>query len=781
MKRLFLLIAVLFSFLSVDFVVANPWNGRVVLQGFWWDYWNNNYPNNWATYLADLAPRLREIGIDYVWIPPTVKNHSTSSNGYVPFDNYDLGDKYQKGSTSTRFGNKDEFLRSVAVLHANGIRVIQDVVWNHLANAGSNTGAGGQDPEAWNDQWKNFRYVCYATPVTDESEADYFSRRGRFPKNWQNFHPNPDHNQNNDDWTGEFWGPDICYYQGAYGQSSNCTYNPVQEADYMRNGMRTWNIWMKKQTDVDGFRIDAAKHFPYWATKDFLWNLEHSAGWASGGDSMWAVGEYVGSKSEMDTWVDNVNNSDGFSDVVGTLDFSLRQALHDMVYALGSYDMGTIPSAQQERRSRTVPFVNTHDTFRPILDENGNYTGWDTDNELAGGHIDPYEPRVQVAYAIAFAVDGSPSVYFEDLFDIGANGNRWNHHPDNPDELPMRDYLVNLIWCHQKLNFKDGAYKVRWQAQDLLIIERSAHAIIGTNDNWDTWQSATISTDFAPGTVLKDYSSANSGTITVDANQQVTIWVPPCDGSNVRRGYCVWGPDGIDGGFNPAPRPTTQEWEMADDLGDSHEYSLQEGGRLPAYSTALRKIGKIWSEAGRQITLEVYPEVDTLSYTLRVYNDQNQQLASFTHTGSGTFYYTPSVQEWLTLKIRNTGSDSPGQKCWVKATYYGPQVLNSGASAIKMKEQIPHTNHLMQSYPNPFNATPRIAFTLKKTARVRLEIFNTQGKRIRTLLAGKVTAGAHEVQWDGTNEHGAIVPSGVYFFRLKAQGFSEMHKMVLVK
>ena len=127
--------------LSTATALANPWNAKVVLQGFWWNYWNNNYPNDWATYLADLAPRLRAMGIDAVWIPPTVKNqNATGSVGYAPFDHYDLGDKFQCGSTPTRFGDKDAYLRMVAVLHANGIEVIQDMVWNHLNGAGSEIG-----------------------------------------------------------------------------------------------------------------------------------------------------------------------------------------------------------------------------------------------------------------------------------------------------------------------------------------------------------------------------------------------------------------------------------------------------------------------------------------------------------------------------------------------------------------------------------------------------------------------------------------------------------------
>ncbi len=103
------------------------------------------------------------MGIDGVWIPPSVKNAGTNSNGYSPFDQYDLGDKYQKGNLKTRLGNKNELLRMVAVLHANGMDAIQDIVFNHMDNAGSSTGAGGQDPSATGNNdgnlYKNFRYA----------------------------------------------------------------------------------------------------------------------------------------------------------------------------------------------------------------------------------------------------------------------------------------------------------------------------------------------------------------------------------------------------------------------------------------------------------------------------------------------------------------------------------------------------------------------------------------------------------------------------------------------
>ncbi|MFN5333598.1 MAG: alpha-amylase family glycosyl hydrolase, partial [Bacteroidota bacterium] len=124
---------------------------KVLFQGFWWDYWNSNFPNKWSDYLTELTPRLKAIGIDAVWIPPAVKGSNTSNVGYNVFDHYDLGDKYQKGgtlNTRTRMGNKDELLRMIAVMHANGIEVINDVVLNHVNDAGTNNGTGGRDPQS---------------------------------------------------------------------------------------------------------------------------------------------------------------------------------------------------------------------------------------------------------------------------------------------------------------------------------------------------------------------------------------------------------------------------------------------------------------------------------------------------------------------------------------------------------------------------------------------------------------------------------------------------------
>lgn len=586
-----------------------------------------------------MAPRLAELGIDAIWVPPSIKNTDPASTGYAPFDHYDLGDKYQKSHTGTRLGIKDELLRMVAVMHANGIDVIQDVVLNHVFAAGSATGAGGIDLQSWNDKYTNFRYVSFATPSTTEDANDYLSRSGRFPKNWQNFHNNPGHDCKSGDICSSYWGPDVCYYPDAYGQSSNAIFNPPQSSDYMRNEMRKWVLWYKKQMGFDGFRLDAVKHFLSAVTEDILYNAQHNADWASGGDEMFAVGEYVGGPGELDAWCAAVQNR------AGTFDFSLRGALYGIVSSGGYFNMGSIPSAQQSNRLRTVTFVNSHDTFRPILSPSGNYLGFDSNQELAP-HIDPYDGRLSAAYAVAFAVDGTPSVFFEDLFDLGRIDNRYTHDPSKPLQLPVRSDLVNIIWCHQHLRFKEGAYKVSHMSEDVLVIERSSRAIIGITDDWLLWNTVTVPTDFSPGTVLKDYSGATLEATTVGIDRKVTIKIPPCNGSalNGRRCYAIWGPLSSPG-FNLIPRETTQEWELADDLGDSHPLSLQQGGQLPRNSIDQRTAGKIFVEAAHSVKFRLTPSNILHDTTIEFYKD-DLLLHSQSDTGIMNGVFTPNFTGW---------------------------------------------------------------------------------------------------------------------------------------
>jgi len=88
---------------------------------------------------------------------------------------------------------------------------------------------------------------------------------------------------------------------------------------------------------------------------------------------------------------------------------------------------------------------------------------------------------------------------------------------------------------------------------------------------------------------------------------------------------------------------------------------------------------------------------------------------------------------------------------------------------------------LAQNYPNPFNATTTIRFSLSAAGRVSLSIFDLLGRRINTLQSGLLKAGYHSVAWNGTNEAGDVVSSGIYFYRLESPDGSETRRMLLLK
>ena len=88
---------------------------------------------------------------------------------------------------------------------------------------------------------------------------------------------------------------------------------------------------------------------------------------------------------------------------------------------------------------------------------------------------------------------------------------------------------------------------------------------------------------------------------------------------------------------------------------------------------------------------------------------------------------------------------------------------------------------LYQNYPNPFNPTTIITYDLPEAARVELVIYDVLGQRIANMKNGRQEAGSYQVRWNGTNDSGAPVSTGLYFYRLNAGTNSANKKMIFMK
>jgi hypothetical protein len=119
--------------------------------------------------------------------------------------------------------------------------------------------------------------------------------------------------------------------------------------------------------------------------------------------------------------------------------------------------------------------------------------------------------------------------------------------------------------------------------------------------------------------------------------------------------------------------------------------------------------------------------------------------------------------------------------------YGTPIPLIPGAVKL-IDDKIPHQYALSQNYPNPFNPSTKITFAVQKAVEAQIVVYDVLGRRVKTLASEHMTPGTYTTEWNGVDEHGNTVGSGVYFVRMVANdastgqaAFSAVRKLMLAK
>ena len=107
--------------------------------------------------------------------------------------------------------------------------------------------------------------------------------------------------------------------------------------------------------------------------------------------------------------------------------------------------------------------------------------------------------------------------------------------------------------------------------------------------------------------------------------------------------------------------------------------------------------------------------------------------------------------------------------------------LGEPVSSVSGEVTTPKTYALKQNFPNPFNPTTSIEYSLPEKGLVKLSIFNMLGQEVRTLVNTTQDANKYRVTWNGLDNNGSMVPSGIYFYTINANGFNATRKMVFMK
>ncbi|MFC2135158.1 T9SS type A sorting domain-containing protein, partial [Bacteroidota bacterium] len=131
---------------------------------------------------------------------------------------------------------------------------------------------------------------------------------------------------------------------------------------------------------------------------------------------------------------------------------------------------------------------------------------------------------------------------------------------------------------------------------------------------------------------------------------------------------------------------------------------------------------------------------------------------------AGIYLYAPSV-----------GVFEPSVAKWIIFLYYGK--LSTDVSTTTM----PNSFQLFQNYPNPFNTNTRISYLLSHGLNVELKVYNLLGNEIATLVNKYQNKGYYYVDFDISDSEIGQIPSGIYFYKLKAGNFIQSRKMVYVK
>jgi hypothetical protein len=137
--------------------------------------------------------------------------------------------------------------------------------------------------------------------------------------------------------------------------------------------------------------------------------------------------------------------------------------------------------------------------------------------------------------------------------------------------------------------------------------------------------------------------------------------------------------------------------------------------------------------------------------------------------------YDQSLEEWFALESSvNTTAQTVTGTTTAFSGFVAGQIMN-----VSNEEQFvdqPEQFRLDQNYPNPFNPSTVISYNLPQASDVRLEVFNLLGQWVALLVSDRLQSGQHTVNFDAEN-----LSSGIYIYRLQADGFTQTRKMLLVK
>ncbi|UXT20154.1 alpha-amylase [Agrobacterium tumefaciens] len=397
--------------------------GRTLLQFFHWYYPDGG--KLWSE-VAEKATSLAKMGITDVWLPPAYKGAAGGySVGYDTYDLFDLGEFDQKGTIATKYGDRGALEHAGRTLKENGIRVIHDVVLNHKMGADEKEKVrvrrvNPEDRTEIDDEdFQALAFTRFTFPGRNGKHSKFIWDLKCFSGVDHIEEPTEDgiFRLVNEYGDGE-WNEEVDQENGNFDYLMGADVEFRNRAVYEE--LKYWGRWLSEQVQVDGFRLDAAKHIPAWFFRDWVGHMREKVD-----PDLFVVAEY---------WHPDLEALKSYLELVDKqlmlFDVALHHSFHDASKQGGDFDMrsifdGSLVSAVPDH---AVTLVDNHDT-QPLQSLEAPVEPW-------------FKP---LAYAIILLrEEGVPCVFYPDLFgtsytDTGNDGNEYKI------DMPAIECLPKLI------------------------------------------------------------------------------------------------------------------------------------------------------------------------------------------------------------------------------------------------------------------------------------------------------------------------------------------------
>lgn len=366
----------------------------VMMQYFEW-----NLPNSgqlWQELKRD-ASHLHEMGVTSVWIPPAYKAHEQEDEGYGTYDLYDLGEFNQKGTIRTKYGTRQELQEMIAELHKYQINVYLDAVMNHKAGADYTEKfmAREVNPEQREEVTSEPYEIEGWTGFNFPGRGDRYSA---FKWHWYHFSGVDYDLKNKKEGVFEIVGEGKGWSEGVDGENGNYDFLMYADIDFdhpdVVREMENWGVWVARELELDGMRLDAIKHINDQFIKNFLEAIR-----ADRGKQFYAVGEYwKNDKETLEAYLSHVEYEADLFDVplhYNMYQASLKGSEFDMRVLLDDTLVVSHPDL-------AVTFVDNHDSQR--------------DSSLESQVKDWFKP---LAYGLILLMkEGYPCIFYGDYYGV---------------------------------------------------------------------------------------------------------------------------------------------------------------------------------------------------------------------------------------------------------------------------------------------------------------------------------------------------------------------------